>query len=144
MDHKTHYRKLERMYATAPINTFFSPRLTVNEGRSEITISVHQGLFHAANAVHGSVYFKAMDDAAFFAVNSLVEDVFVLTSNFTIYFLRPISTGEMTATGRVVHGARRQYVAEAELVDSEGQSIGRGSGTFARSNIRLSSDLGYV
>jgi acyl-coenzyme A thioesterase PaaI-like protein len=35
---------------------------------------------HSIHAVHGSVYFKALDDAAFFAVNSLVEDVFVLTA----------------------------------------------------------------
>jgi uncharacterized protein (TIGR00369 family) len=132
------------MYAAAPINDFFSPRLTITEGRSDVVISVHKGLFHAANAVHGSVYFKAMDDAAFFAANSLVDDVFVLTSNFNIYFLKPISTGEMTATGRVVHATRRQYVAEAKLVDAEGHAIGRGIGTFTRSNMRLSEDLGYV
>jgi uncharacterized protein (TIGR00369 family) len=144
LDKEAHYRKLERMYAAAPINEFFAPRLTISDGRSEVVITIHNGLFHAANAVHGSVYFKAMDDAAFFAANSLVDDVFVLTSHFTIYFLKPISTGEMIATGRVVHATRRQYVAEAKLVDAEGHAIGRGSGTFTRSNIRLSSDLGYV
>src|SRR5437660_10506789 len=77
-----HFRKLERMYAAAPINQYFRPALTVSEGRAEVTMAVQSDFFHAARAVHGSVYFKAMDDAAFFAVNSLVSDVFVLTVTF--------------------------------------------------------------
>jgi acyl-coenzyme A thioesterase PaaI-like protein len=84
-----------------------------------------------------------MDDAAFFAVNSLVKDYFALTASFTVYFLRPISTGEMRAVGRVAHRSRRQFIAEAELFDSEGNAIGLGSGTFVRSTVRLGPELGY-
>lgn len=144
MNKEEHYRKLERMYGAAPVNAFFSPRLTVSEGQSEVIIPIHQKLFHAGGAVHGAVYFKAMDDAAFFAANSLVEDSFMLTSSFTVYFLRPISGGEMRAVGRVVHRTRRQFIADAELADSEGNPIGCGSGVFVRSNMRLSPELGYV
>ena len=39
---------------------------------------------HAAGAVHGSYYFKVLDDACYFAANSLVSDVFVLTVSFVI------------------------------------------------------------
>jgi len=69
-----HYRKLERMYASAPINDFFRPVMQVSEGRAVITMKVRRDFYHAANAVHGALYFKALDDAAFFAVNSLVPD----------------------------------------------------------------------
>jgi len=138
-----HHRKLERMYASAPINEHYSPTMRVSEGRAEVTIPVRPHLFHAADAVHGAVYFKLLDDAAFFAANSLVDDVFVLTVSFNVYFTRPISEGEMKATGRVVHRSRRLLIAEAELVDSNGREIARGSGTFMRSNIALSSVTGY-
>jgi uncharacterized protein (TIGR00369 family) len=131
------------MYASAPINDYYAPTMRVGEGRAEVTVSVSRKLFHAAGAVHGSVYFKMLDDAAFFAANSLVDDVFVLTVSFTVYLTRPISEGEMKATGRVVHSSRRLFVAEAELLDSEGREIGRGSGTFMRSSIPLTSDVGY-
>ena len=52
-----HYRKLERMYASAPINEYFSPTMQVSEGSTEIVIPIQPKFFHAAHAVHGSVYF---------------------------------------------------------------------------------------
>lgn len=143
MAEEEHYRKLEHMYASGPVNEYFAPTLRVSQGRAEVTIPVRPDFFHAAGAVHGSVYFKALDDAAFFAVNSLVKDVFVLTASFNVYLTRPISEGEMKATGRVVHRSRRLFLAEAELVDTGGREIGRGSGTFIRSTMPLSPELGY-
>jgi uncharacterized protein (TIGR00369 family) len=139
-----HYRKLERMFQGAPINRFFAPVLRiVDEGRAEITIPIKPDFLHAANAVHGSVYFKALDDAAFFAANSLVPDVFVLTVSYNVFFTRPISEGEMRATGRVVHRSKNLIIADAELLDSADRQIARGSGTFMRSQIPLSPAIGY-
>ena len=143
MTREEHYRKLERMYASAPVNEYYVPKMQVGEGRTELIIPVRPDFFHVAGAVHGSVYFKALDDAAFFAVNSLVDDVFVLTVSFNVYLTRPISEGEMKGTGRVVHRSRRLFVAESELVDSDGREIARGSGIFMRSTIPLSPELGY-
>ncbi len=90
-------------YSRAPVNDFFQPALSVGEGRAEVRMAVRQEFFHAASAVHGAVYFKAMDDAAFFAANSLLREVFVLTVSFTVYLTRPVSKGEMKAVGQVVH-----------------------------------------
>jgi uncharacterized protein (TIGR00369 family) len=140
---QAHYRRLERMYASAPINAFFRPRLLVSEGTAELRMTVRRDFFHAAQAVHGSVYFKAMDDAAFFAVNSLVEDVFVLTASFNLYLTRPLLEGEMLAVARVVHRARTQFLAEAELFDHAGKLAARGSGSFMRSEIALTANVGY-
>jgi uncharacterized protein (TIGR00369 family) len=138
-----HYRKLERMYLSAPLNDFYRPMIQVGRGRSEITVPVKEELFHAAGAVHGSVYFKVLDDAAWFAVNSLITDEFVLTTTFTIYLTRPISTGALRSVGRVVHEGRTRWIAEAVAYDSESREVGRGSGTFAKSGRPLGSDLGY-
>ena len=138
-----HYRKLEHMYLSGPVNAYYAPELQVFKGRAEVVIAVRPEFFHAAAAVHGSVYFKAMDDAAFFAVNSLVKDVFVLTVAFNIYLTRPISEGKMKATGWVVHRSRRLFLAEAHLVDANDREIGRGNGTFMRSTLPLSPKLGY-
>ena len=138
-----HYRKLEHMYLTAPINAFYSPRIWISHGEAEITIPVKSDFFHAADAVHGSVYFKVLDDAAFFAVNSLIRDYFALTASFTTYLLRPISEGTMKGTGKVVYAGARSFVAESVVVDGNGKEIGRGSGTFVISKINLTSDMGY-
>ena len=142
--HDEHFRRLERMYAQAPINAFFRPELRVSEGSAEIIIPVRPEFFHAAHAVHGSVYFKALDDAAFFAVNSLVHDYFVLTASFNIYLTRPVTEGNLRAVGRVVHRSRNLFIAEAELFDHTAGHVGRGSGSFMRSNIALTPDVGYL
>jgi uncharacterized protein (TIGR00369 family) len=140
-----HFRKLERLYhQAAPINRFYSPTLSVSRGAAELRIPVRQEFFHAAHAVHGSVYFKALDDAAFFAVNSLVTDVFVLTVSFNIYLTHPVTEGTLRAVGRVVHRSRALFLAESELRDSQERQVGRGSGSFMRSKIALTPDVGYA
>jgi uncharacterized protein (TIGR00369 family) len=131
------------MYLAAPVNAFYSPTIWISHAEAEITVDVKAEFFHAANAVHGSVYFKMLDDASFFAVNSLVEDYFVLTSTYTTYLLRPISTGQMKARGRVVHAGRKCFVAESVMLNSDGEEIARGSGNFVVSKIRLTPELGY-
>jgi len=144
MPNEEHFRRLERMYASAPTNQYYLPSIRIDEGHAEVEIPVRPDFFHVAGAVHGSAYFKAMDDAAYFSVNSLVEDVFVLTVSFSVYLVRPISKGTMKAFGKVVHRSQRLFLAEAELFDSEGCQIARGSGSFMRSDIPFSADLGYV
>jgi uncharacterized protein (TIGR00369 family) len=139
-----HYRKLERMYAAAPCNAHYRPEMTIGEGTAEVRIPVRPDLFHAAGAVHGSVYFKAMDDAAFFAVNSLVEEVFALTVSFHVHLLRPVSSGAMRGVGRVVFASRSLYVAEAAVYDDRGREVGRGSGTFVPGKVRLTAEIGYA
>jgi uncharacterized protein (TIGR00369 family) len=138
-----HYRKLERMYAAAPCNAYYRPEMTIGEGTAEVRIPVRPNLYHAAGAVHGSVCFKAMDDAAFFAANSLLEEVFALTVNFHVHFTRPVSSGEMRGVGRVVFASRGLYVAEAVVYDGRGSEVGRGSGTFVPSKVRLTAEIGY-
>ena len=132
-----HYRRLEAIYRVAPCNEAYRPELQVSEGRAELTFAVRPAFFHAAGAVHGSVYFKALDDAAFFAANSLVQDVFVLTTSFQLYLMAPVTDGAMRAVGRVVHRARNHFLAESELFDDQGTALARGSGTFVRSRIEL-------
>jgi len=131
------------MYAFAPTNKYYMPTIRVEEGHAEVVITVRHDFLHAAGAVHGAVYFKALDDAAFFAVNSLVNDVFVLTVSFNIYLTRPISGGEMKATGQVVHHSQRLFIVQSKLVDSDGREIAWGSGTYMRSAIPLSPEVGY-
>jgi uncharacterized protein (TIGR00369 family) len=138
-----HFRKLERTYRHAPINEFYAPVLTVSAGAAELAFDVQPKMHHAAHAAHGSVYFKALDDAAFFAANSLVEDVFVLTTSFTIYMMRPVSQGRITAQGHVTHRTGRLFFAEATLEDQEGRRIASGGGTFMRSGILLTPEIGY-
>lgn len=139
-----HYRALEALYASAPINALFDSSLTIlDAGEACIDFTVDERVYHAAGAAHGTIYFKMLDDAAFYAANSLVSDRFLLTTGFNLHFTKPVVSGPVRAEGRWISGRRRVFVAEARLVDGTGEEIGRGTGTFMRSRIPLSSLPGY-
>jgi uncharacterized protein (TIGR00369 family) len=139
-----HLRALESLYASAPINSLFESSIELVEpGRSRIRFTVSPETFHAAGAAHGALYFKMLDDASFYAANSLVSDRFLLTTAFNLYFTRPMRDGEAVAEGRWISGKRRVFVAEARIVDSTGEECARGTGTFLRSHIALSGLNGY-
>lgn len=139
-----HWHALERLYASAPVNELFQSTLEVTgEGSSRITFTVDERVFHAAGAAHGTIYFKMLDDAAFYAANTLVTDRFLLTTSFNLHLSKPVREGKVTAEGRWVSGRRRVFVAESRLVDADGEEIGRGTGTFMKSRIPLSGLPGY-
>ncbi|MEY4238183.1 MAG: hypothetical protein RL339_784 [Pseudomonadota bacterium] len=140
-----HWRALESLYASAPVNRLFDSELTVTgEGAARIAFMVDERCFHAAGAAHGTIYFKMLDDAAFYAANTLVTDRFLLTTAFNLHFTKPVRAGRVVAEGRWISGRKRVLVAESRLVDAEGEEIGRGTGTFMRSRIALSGLPGYV
>lgn len=139
-----HYRALEKMYLAAPINRMYKPRIAVSNENAEIEIDVNEMLFHSARAVHGSVYFKMLDDAAFFAANSIEKDYFVLTVSFTTYLTKPISAGRMKSIGKVVNKTNTQIIAEAIVYDDQGRELGRGNGIFVRGKFPLAEAMGYA
>lgn len=140
-----HYRKLERMYLNANINTalYASTTCKIDHKISTISLEITEHYFHALGAIHGSVYFKLLDDAAFFAVNSIVDDVFVLTTSFNTNIIRPVNSGLITAVGKVRTVSSQYFIAESTLYNQNRKEIAFGTGQFAKSTTPLSSEIGY-
>lgn len=107
------------------------PELTVSDGGATVRLEIRPDMFHAMNAVHGAFYFKLLDDAAFFAANSVVTDTFVLTVSFNVQFLRPIAAGVLLAEGRLRKNGSLLF-ADSVLTDGDGSELARGAGVFAR------------
>jgi len=141
---EAHFRALESLYRAAPINRMFQSRLEIVErGVARIHFVLDESHHHAAGAAHGTSYFKMLDDAAFYAANSLVSDRFLLTTAFNLLLTRPIVAGPVIAEGRWVSGKRRVFVADARLIVADGEEAARGTGTFMKSRIPLASLPGY-
>ena len=140
-----HFNKLRNMSLQANINTmiFDTTTCTISQKKSEISLNITEKYFHALGAIHGSVYFKLLDDASFFAVNSIVEDVFVLTTSFNINLIRPADQGLIKAVGKLKYKSRDLFVAESILYNEDGKEIAFGTGNFVKSKILLSEDIGY-
>ena len=94
-------------------------------GVARIRFTLDERHFHAAGAAHGTSYFKMLDDAAFYAANSLVTDRFLLTTAFNL-LLHPAAAGAgpVVAEGRWISGQRRVFVADARLIDADGEEVG--------------------
>ena len=133
------------MYLSAPVNNhlYNGITITISDQKAELTLKIEEKFFHAANAIHGSVYFKMLDDAAFFAVNSIVKDVFVYTVSFNVQLLRPVSSGIIKSIGELKFQSSNLFIADSTLLDENNKLIGRGSGNFMKSKIELTEKIGY-
>ncbi len=141
-----HFEKLERMYLSANMNThiYDTTTIKISEERAEIGLTISEKYFHALGAIHGSVYFKLLDDAAFFAVNSIVTDVFVLTTSFNINLIRPANEGIIKSVGTVRFKSKNLWTAESTLYNEAGKEIAFGTGNFAKSKVALTEEIGYL
>jgi len=87
-------------------------------GPDEVTIHlvVRDELLQNQGVVHGGAVASLIDTAAAFAVlNQLELDERVTTTDLTIHYLRPLSSGRLTATARMVRSGRRLFVLSVEV-----------------------------
>lgn len=145
MDASEHYRRLERLYHLASVQQLFrGSGISVSHSRAEIDLPVDPAYFHGANAVHGSICFKLLDDAAYFAVASVVQDVFVVTSSFHLNLRRPVTGGTLKAVGTLRSRSRQLFVAEATLYNEKGKEVAFGTGQFMKTDQPLERLKGYM
>lgn len=144
MDCEKHYKAFENMYLNAPIKEIFPSEISICKGLAEIKLEIKKEYFHSGGGVHGSVIFKVLDDAAFFAANSLETEFFVLTTSFTTYITRPISSGYIKGTGKVVNKNNTQFIVESVAYDNKSREVVRGNGIFIRGKFRLENSKGYA
>ncbi len=140
----SHFRKLENLYQTAPVQKLYPGiSIVVSERKSIITYPVHTAHFHGGGSLHGAVYFKLLDDAAYFAAASIITDVFILTATFQIKMKKPVTEGVLTAIGTLIQHSGDKLSAEAELRDADGLPVATGTGLFVKSSNRLETIADY-
>lgn len=133
-----HFQRLTRLYENAPIHNFYQGiEMKVEDKKSTITLPIDSRYFHGGMAVHGSVYFKLLDDAAYFACQTQIHDYFILTTNFNINLRRPITSGIITATGEFESMNDSIIIGKSTLKDENGKICGTGVGEFMKSKTRL-------
>jgi acyl-coenzyme A thioesterase PaaI-like protein len=138
-----HCRKLESMYLNAPCNKYYESGIRISQGEAEVVVPVRNKLLDAAGSVHASIIQGAMTDAALFAANSIVPKELMRTTGFNILFTGSIAEGTLVARGRVIGIPEGHWLIEAVVLDGEGKEVSRGTGTFVKTEIPLSSDIGY-
>ena len=131
------------MYVSAPTNRYYEPSITIGKGRAHILLAVRPDFFHSGHAIHGSVYFKLLDDAAYFAASSTITDAHLVTVSFNLYFIRPVDSGVLSSEGTLINRSSRLVIAEARVCTETGKLVAQGSGTFMKSDLPLDERVGY-
>ncbi|MDT0278036.1 PaaI family thioesterase [Blastococcus goldschmidtiae] len=102
-----------------------------DDGSARITFEVTDEHLNPAGTLHGGVLATLVDTAMGTAVRSATgEDDVPATSQLTVTYLRPGTTGPLVVTGRLRTRGEHLTVCEAE-VEQGGEAIGHAVATFA-------------
>jgi uncharacterized protein (TIGR00369 family) len=137
MTSNRHYHALKAIYFSAPMTKLFPPEIHIEHGKASISLVVKEDYFHIAKGLHGSVYFKLLDDASAFAAYSVIEDCFAYTANFNINFTGPVNHGKITAVGTFVRLEGRKLYTTSQLFNEYGIEIANAEGLFVKSAQRF-------
>ena len=140
-----HYQRLENLFQSAPLNQgiFAGSVMKVGEGQAEYKLGISEKYFHAAHAMHGAIYFKLLDDAAYFAAASLETERFILTKTYQIKFIRPVEEDQLRAVGGVLNHDEKGIVAKSVIYNAAGKMVAEGEGVFVKGPKKLLDLPGY-
>jgi len=127
------------LYQSARINNAFfkGSGMELSPGKCKIRLEVRPEHHHGMDAIHGAVYFKLLDDAAYFAAQTVEKTFYIVTTGFNIHLLRPVSEGLLLAEGSVRLASPHLLMADAVLYNAQGKEVAYGTGHFAMSKLKL-------
>lgn len=89
-------------------------------GVAKLHLDMRDELKQNQGVAHGGAVASLIDTAAAFAVVTRLEPgERVTTTDLTIHYLRPITSGRLTATARIVRGGRRLFVLSVEVTNEQ-------------------------
>ncbi|PYS22406.1 MAG: PaaI family thioesterase [Acidobacteria bacterium] len=105
----------------------------VGDGTARVHLDVRDELLQYHGVVHGGAIASLIDTASAFAVLTRIDlDDQITTTDLTIHYLRPISSGRMTATARIVRGGRRLFVLSVDVSNDSGALVATAVTTYIR------------
>src|SRR5947208_10154375 len=128
-------QKLERArsaFAAVPYAKFLGLQLgAVRQGEVSIHLDIRDELKQNQGVVHGGAIASLIDTASAFAVLTQIDlSERVTTTDLTIHYLRPATTGRMTAVARIIRGGRRLFVLSVEVHNDENAMIATAVTTY--------------
>ena len=101
-----------------------------DDGTAHLVLEADERHLNVAGAVHGGLLATLVDAAMGAAVRSLTDDEGAATSQLTVTYLRPGTTGRLEVTARVSKQGDSLTMCEAE-VEQDGKALVHALATFA-------------
>ena len=112
--------RIREAFASVPFAKLLGLELgEMKSGEASLHLNMRDELKQNQGVAHGGVVASLIDTAAAFAVVTRLESgARVTTTDLTIHYLRPITSGRLTATARIVRGGRRLFVLSVEVTNN--------------------------
>ncbi|HMJ26501.1 MAG TPA: PaaI family thioesterase [Pyrinomonadaceae bacterium] len=92
----------------------------MSPGDLSLHLDVREEIKQYQGVVHGGAVASLIDTAAAFAVITRLDShEHASTTDLTIHYLRPATSGRLTARARVVRGGRRLLVLTVDVTDDQ-------------------------
>lgn len=102
-------------------------------GSATLSLPITDDLKRNNGIAHGGAIASLIDTATAFATLSLLNpNELSTTIDLTINFLRPLISGEVTASAKIVRAGRRIIVVSAEVFDDSGKLAATALSTYIR------------
>jgi uncharacterized protein (TIGR00369 family) len=126
--------RIHEAFASVPYAKFLGLELgEMKPGEASLHLEVRDELRQNQGVVHGGAVASLIDTASAFAVVTQLEpDERVTTTDLTIHYLRPVTSGRLTATARTVRAGRRLFVLSVEVMDNQQRLIATAVTTYIK------------
>ena len=102
-------------------------------GEATLHLTVRDELTQNQGVMHGGAVASLIDTASAFAVVTQLEpEERVTTTDLTIHYLRPIVSGRLSATARIVRGGRRLFVLSIEVINDQQKLVATAITTYIK------------
>jgi len=111
--------RIHEAFASVPYAKLIGLELgEMKPGEATLHLDIRDELKQNQGVIHGGAVASLIDSAAAFAVVTRLEPgERVTTTDLTIHYLRPITSGRLTATARIVRGGRRLFVLAVQVTN---------------------------
>ena|SRR5215510_9433837 len=126
--------EIERQLLSIPYVKLLGIQLReISAGIATLSLQIRDDLKRHGGIAHGGAIASLIDTATAFATISLLgPDHPAVTIDFTINFLRPVSSGTATATAKVLRVGRRTVAVSADVYREDGKPAATALSTYIR------------
>ncbi|WP_172386207.1 PaaI family thioesterase [Streptomyces sp. MNP-20] len=111
----------QQTLAAQPFSRLVGAELTAfGDGAATLEVPLRPELLQQNGFVHGGVLSYAADNGITFAAGTVLGPA-VLTSGFSIQYVRPATGAHLLARATVAHASRRQAVVRCDLLTVDGE-----------------------
>lgn len=142
MDEKTEIKEIDpsllqvahKVFSEVPYNKLLGMELLeMRVGEAVLRLKMREELRQPHGLLHGGATASLIDTAMAFAVVSMLgEAEKASTVDLTIHYLRPVTSGEIVCTAKVLRGGKKLLTVSAEVFDKEEKQIATAISTYSK------------